>query len=359
MAPKQRLHVLSLPHTATRWEFSWCAYTMKALKFARMMEAAGYEVFLYAAEGPSDFHQTIGCVADPGTAKVTEPQWSQDYFAPMNDRIVEGIDANYKDKTDLICCITGTPQKPVADAFPDNMAVEYGVGYSGVFAAYRVWESYGWMHSVYGFQCGVMKQEVMARLGIFYDAVIPNYYEMDQFPAGYGLGDSKGEYLLFIGRLIEAKGYRIALETAQRAGMRLKLAGSKYPDTAPLDGAEYVGVVGPEERAELMGNALAVMVPSLYTEPFGGVCAEAQLCGTPVITTDWGAFPELVVPDVTGFRCRNQKEFDKAARAVRLLPRGPIRKRAISLWSADQVGKQYDAYFQRLSDIWGEGFFAS
>ncbi|MFZ1935353.1 MAG: glycosyltransferase [Thermoguttaceae bacterium] len=55
---------------------------------------------------------------------------------------------------------------------------------------------------------------------------------------------------------------------------------------------EYIGCIGPKQRAKEMGQAKAVFVPTESAEPFGNVTVEAQFCGTPVITTDWGAFPE-------------------------------------------------------------------
>jgi hypothetical protein len=47
------------------------------------------------------------------------------------------------------------------------LAVEFGIGYPGSFAKYRVFESYAWMHTTYGAQRGADID------GVWYDAVIP------------------------------------------------------------------------------------------------------------------------------------------------------------------------------------------
>ena len=205
------LHIVSLPHTASRFEWSYCAYTMKALKLARMMEAHGYGVTLYAAEGPSDFHNTVGCVPDPGPSHVVEPEWTDAYFRKMNARVIAEMTKRIKPR-DLILLTTGWPQKPIADFFTDHQVVEYGVGYEGVFAPFRVFESYAWAQAVYGREAGIAGESAMSKQGRFYDAVIPNYFEVDQFHSGTG----DGGYLLFLGRLIESKGLRIAIDAAKR-----------------------------------------------------------------------------------------------------------------------------------------------
>ena len=343
---KPVLHIMSLPHTSTTWDFSWCAYTMKALKLARMMDKIGYTVNLYAST-ESDFPNTIPCVLAPPTAKVTEPEWSPKFFESMNTRAIFEIEKRIQ-PGDIIGLITGTPCIAIKEAFPNNQCVEYGIGYEGVICDYRVFESYAWMHTIYGFQAGLEKRSPMSATGRFYDCVIPNYFEIDQFPEG----DGSGDYLFYIGRLIDLKGVSIAVDMAKRNDIELVIAGQGTPPP----GCTYKGVVGPEERSELMGKARAVVVPSLYLEPFGGVNVEAQICGTPVITTDWGAFPETVSQGVTGYRCRTMREFDAATRDVLTLDRKFIRERASFLYSTETCAAQYDTYFQRLVDLSGEGF---
>lgn len=338
---------MSLPHTQITRAFSWCAYTEKVRKFATMMTRRGHTVYVYAGcDSDAECEEVVPCAPlAPRTAEVGEPQWTADYFAPMNTRAIEAMRTRLKPR-DFLCVIAGHLQQPIAEAFPEHQAVEFGVGYEGTFAKHRVFESYAWMHTVYGHQQGAMSAN-----GRFFDAVIPNYFEVEQFPAG----DGDGGYLLYIGRLIERKGVAVAVDTSRRTGIPLVVAGQGEPP----DHGEYVGVVGPERRAELMGGAIAQLTPTLYVEPFGGVAVEAQICGTPVITTDWGAFAETVEDGVSGFRCRTQAQFDAAALLAGELPRAQIRERAIRLYSTETVAARYEQYFERLMTLWGDGFHAA
>jgi glycosyltransferase involved in cell wall biosynthesis len=185
--------------------------------------------------------------------------------------------------------------------------------------------------------------------GNWWDTVIPGYLDPDQF----SFSAEKDDYYLFIGRLIDRKGYRIAADVCFDLGKKLVVAGQGNP---PL-GCEYVGVVGPEERGRLMSRAKAVFVPTIYIEPFGNVNVEAQACGTPVITTDWGAFTETVIQGVTGFRCRTFGEFKRAALAVEKLDPHLIRSRAVADYSLETIGKKYEDYFSRLLHLWSRGWY--
>ena len=264
-----------------------------------MMKAQGHTVYLYAgeqSEGVED--ELITCISEQmraaaqGANHYTSVSFdtSLPHWQTFNANVIEGITERFEEQ-DFICLIGGGAHKPIADAFPNAIAVEFGVGYGGVFSKYRVFESYAWMHSIYA----GWKNPTTAD-GQFFDVVIPGYLEPEMFPLGAG----KGDYYLFIGRLIDRKGYRIAQEVCERLGKRLILAGPGEQ----IGYGEFVGSVNPEERAELMGNAIATFAPTLYVEPFGNVVIESQACGTPTITTDWGAFTENNPHVVTGYRLR-------------------------------------------------------
>ncbi len=348
-----RFHVVALPHTQVTKEYTSCAFTEKVRRFCIMMTDLGHEVVLYAGEqNEAPVTELVTCINEKQRAAATAgghyttasfdtslPHW-QIFNANVIREIAERIEPQ-----DFVCLIGGYAHKPIADAFPQHMSVEFGIGYGGTFAKYRVFESYAWMHSIYAGH-----KNPTTTNGNFFDAVIPGYLEPEMFPMGYGEGD----YYFFIGRLIDRKGYHIAQEVCERLGKRLIIAGPGVPNGGY---GEFVGNVGPERRAELMGGALALFAPTIYIEPFGNIVVEAQTCGTPTITTDWGAFTETNINGVTGYRCHTLSEFVQAAEDVKSLDRAAIRKQAIEKYSLAAVGVQYERYFKRLLTLWGDGWY--
>lgn len=346
-----RLHLLGLPHTQTNKHFpnNVCAYTQKAVNLAAMLETLKHEVYLYG--GPEDANtapctEYIECISacdqkmwfDPPYPEAVPPfRADEPGFAIFNTAAAREIN-HRKQEGDLILQFGGTAQQPVTE-YTDLTTVEAGIGYSGVFSDYKVFESYAWMHTVYGMMNGLNGN---VPDGWPLDTVIPNSYNVEDFPEGKG----DGGYVLFIGRIIERKGVHIAAEAAKRAGKRLIIAGGQG-NTQPAYG-EMVGQVGPEERAALMGGAEAVLIPTVYTEPFGGVAVEAMLCGTPVLTTDWGAFTETVVNRHNGWRCRTMGEFVWGLNHVKDLDRGAVRRHAVKRYSIDVVKDQYQEYLERV-----------
>lgn len=349
-----RFHVVSLPHTQTTEAFVACAFTEKVRKFCDMMHKLGHTVYLYAGEqNEARCTEHIPCISEDARAAAVGGNHytaasfdtSLPHWVAFNTKAAVEIGKRIQQR-DYICVIGGLAHKPVATAFPNHITVEFGVGYGGVFADFKVFESYAWMHTVYGSH---KPYDPCAVDGTWYDAVIPGYLEPEKFP----FGAKKGDYFLFVGRLIERKGFNVAVEMCRRLGARLVIAGQGTPP----DYGEYVGVVGPEERGRLMVGARALIAPTVYVEPFGNVAVEAMACGTPVISTDWGAFTETVVPGVTGFRCRTLAEFVDAGGRVAELDYAAIRRRALDKYSVDVIALEYERYFERLGSLWAGGWY--
>jgi len=81
-----------------------------------------------------------------------------------------------------------------------------------------------------------------------------------------------------------------------------------------------------------------------------------MLCGTPVITSDFGAFTENVIHGVNGYRFRTLGEAVWAAQNVDKLNPADIQTYAVNNFSLDRVGELYEAYFEQLMELWGEGW---
>lgn len=130
----------------------------------------------------------------------------------------------------------------------------------------------------------------------------------------FNFHESHKDYFAYFGRIVENKGVHLAIAAAKKAGVRLKIAGKHYSGFGKEeywsnriepeldDKVEYVGFLKTDkEKEEFLGNAKALLVPSIWDEPFGMVNIEALACGTPVIATDIGAIPEIIKNGKSGF----------------------------------------------------------
>ncbi|WP_138578710.1 glycosyltransferase family 4 protein [Paroceanicella profunda] len=120
--------------------------------------------------------------------------------------------------------------------------------------------------------------------------------------------------LLFAGRLDPEKGALSLARAAARAGVRLRVAGEGPQEAAIRAACPGVEMLGWKSRAEigvLAAEARALVMPSLYPEPFGLVAVEALGCGLPVVAaqtaflageiTAAGAGLAVDVHDIGGF----------------------------------------------------------
>ena len=364
MKQKFTFHCLGIPHTITNKDFSHCAYTAKNFKFCKMMRALGHTVIHYGCEGSTvecDEHVTVTTIAD--LEKSYGPNFrSKDQFFKfdMNDHVYQEFYKNAireigkrKQKNDFLLPFWGAGHKPVCDAHSDMIVVEPGIGYAhGHFAQWRIYESYAIRSAIGGAEAvGTCKES-------WYHVVIPNYFD----PNDFTYSDKKDDYSLFLGRVYPGKGADVAIQICQKIGAKIILAGqgqlSDFGYHAIPGQVEHIGYADIDKRKELMSKAKGFFLISMYNEPFGGAAVESMFSGTPIITSDWGVFPEYNVQGQTGYRCRTFEQFCWAANNIGNIKPINCRNFAMDNYSMDRIGEMYDEYFTMVHDVYnGKGWY--
>jgi glycosyltransferase involved in cell wall biosynthesis len=173
-------------------------------------------------------------------------------------------------------------------------------------------------------------------------------------------GPGRGGYLAFLGRISPEKGPERAIRIAAAAGLPLRIAAKVDPadreyfacQIAPMLAqpyVEYIGEIAEHQKSEFLGNALALLFPIAWREPFGLAMIEAMACGTPVIAMGNGSVPEIVTEGVTGFIVADEAAAAAAVRRAPLLDRARIRRVFESRFTARRMAQDYVRVYRQLT----------
>jgi glycosyltransferase involved in cell wall biosynthesis len=189
--------------------------------------------------------------------------------------------------------------------------------------------------------------------GLDYAATIHHGIDFTLFP----YRASPGDQLVSFGRIHPDKGTADAIEIARRAGRRLVICGivqdERYFAEAVephVDGDQvvFLGSVGPQRRADVLGDAAALLHPIHFDEPFGLSVVEAMACGTPVVAYRRGSMAEVVDQGVTGYLAHDVGQAVDAVRAAVGLDRAAVRAQVAARFGADRMVEDYLRTYEAL-----------
>ncbi|WP_214071576.1 glycosyltransferase family 4 protein [Mucilaginibacter sp. dw_454] len=174
--------------------------------------------------------------------------------------------------------------------------------------------------------------------------------------ADFEFNDRPQDYLLYFGRIHPDKGTAEAIEIARKSKRKLLIAGIIQDENYFKEKIEpqldediaYVGSAGPEKRNALLGNAIALLHPINFAEPFGLSVAESMLCGTPVIAFNKGSMPELIKDNETGFLVNTVDEAVEVVDELKNINRKTCLDWASSQFSTEKMAGDYFRLYQQI-----------
>jgi glycosyltransferase involved in cell wall biosynthesis len=180
-------------------------------------------------------------------------------------------------------------------------------------------------------------------------------------PDLYTLQPKPGSYLAFLGRFSPEKRPDRAIELARRAGIGLRMAAKvdradktyfeeRIQPQLSTPGIEFVGEIGERDKQAFLGDALALLFPVDWPEPFGLVMIEAMACGTPVLAWRAGSTPEIVANGKSGFLVDNMEDALAAIDRLRGLDRAACRADFDNRFTVAHMARKYVEVYRRVRE---------
>jgi glycosyltransferase involved in cell wall biosynthesis len=199
------------------------------------------------------------------------------------------------------------------------------------------------------------QRQPLRSLGVTWAGTVHHGLPLD----GYPFQRQRGSYLAFLGRISPEKRPDLAIAVAERVGVPLRIAAKvdavdrEYHEReiAPLLDhplVQFIGEIDDAAKPGFLGEALALLMPIDWPEPFGLVMIEALACGTPVIARRRGSVPEVVQHGRTGFVVETVDEMADAVRGLDRIDRTDCRRAVETRFTVDRMTDAYEAIYSSL-----------
>jgi glycosyltransferase involved in cell wall biosynthesis len=192
------------------------------------------------------------------------------------------------------------------------------------------------------------------------DAVVHHGVEVADFP----FGDGSGGYAAVLSRMTPDKGIHRAIAIAKAAGVPLRIAAKmrepreieyfeQFVEPELTDDIQYLGELDNVGKRALLADALALLNPIMWPEPFGMAMVEAMACGTPVVGCPRGAAPEIVEHGVTGFLSDDDGALADSLRSIGRLDREACRHSVAERFSVERMVDGHLRVYARRMAMFG------
>lgn len=356
-------HYIAMPHLPVTKQYTACAFTQKIHGLTRMLLNAGHTVYLYGVGYTDIEHSNLEYIPVVSLNDVRNEwgdgdnrfelgyNWEQHEFrhdinkvlsqcsVKFHTRAIEEINKR-KQAHHFLLLSQGSYHKPIADAVNLYLTCEPGIGYRGSYCKFRAFESSYIQNFTYGSEHP--RQSIN---GNYYDRVIPNYIDTHDFE----FCEKPGKYLAYLGRIIPRKGITTAMKVADHLGKRLLIAGqgSLNDISYKSSNTEHIGCIGIKDRKKFLSHAMVGFLPTIYLEPFGTTSVEFMYSGTPVLTTNFGVFPETIRNGVGGYCCDTLNDFVQNTQQALQLDRHQVHEYA-QQFIMSEVSKKFMKWFDEL-----------
>jgi len=192
--------------------------------------------------------------------------------------------------------------------------------------------------------------------GLNYVGTVYNSIDLPRYP----YSEEKEDFFFYMGRFNEEKAPHLACEVAKKLGKKLVLAGKvheaaernyfkQFVEPHLSNNISFVGELGhwSEEKMRLFSRARGYLYPIQWDEPFGITMAEAMACGTPVVTFERGAAPEVIAHGITGFVAATMEEFIHSVEHIDEISPRACRERVEHMFSTGAMVDNYERVYMK------------
>lgn len=166
-----------------------------------------------------------------------------------------------------------------------------------------------------------------------------------------GLANKRTYYHFLAKAAWRVKNLRGAIDIINAAGEKLVVAGGTRLNFkmgfrfTPYWNIRFRGMLGGEEKNEVLRHSKGLLFPVLWHEPFGIAITESLYFGCPVFGTPYGSLPELVTEDV-GFLSASKAELIEAIKSKTFRPEA-CHEYAVKNFSAASMTTKYLQLYER------------